>query len=601
MSTERATFVLELRDGISAPAQDAVAELARLKESMTAGVARLREMQAAMQRLRAGGVSPANEAFQRLRAEIEAQKGANASMQQGILALGGSFGRSEEGATRAKSGFERLTLSLKAMGGPVGALGERFERLGRGISAAPLLVGGLALAVVLAAVAAAAIAVGIAVARAAVQLAQYAITSADARRSEMLRIEGLMTLREYQSGAAGSAGELMAAIDRVAGASAAGRDDVTRYGEQLYRAGLRGSELTDALEAVTDASSVQGQESARRLLGTMRAAHQAGRSVRGLADDVRSRLGGIARRQALGLDVQVRHLREDLGHLFDGLRLDGFLRGMREVLQIFSQQHAVGRALATVMRVIFRPMLDGIGRVGPVARAFFEQLTIHILDIVIGVLEVRNTILRAFGRPTVAQVDAIHLALRAAGVAAVVLGAGLALAVGPLLIIVGAAMLAARAFEWIQVRAASALATLEGARARWTAAGSSLVGGLVEGMRSSAQLLPSVVTELAETTVGALRSALDIHSPSRVFAALGAEIPAGLAVGVEQGAPEARAAVGGVAALPSARTTQGAKAPVIGTLHIHIDGAFEGAREAAEGIHDELVRLLSGASAEVGA
>lgn len=600
MSTERATFVLELRDGISAPAQDAVAELARLKESMTAGVARLREMQAAMQRLRAGGVSPANDAFQRLRAEIEAQKGANAAMQQGILALGGSFGRSEEGARGAKSGFDRLVVSLKAMGGPLGSLGERFERFGKGIAGAPLLVGGLALVVVLTAVAAAAVAVAVAFARAAVQLAQYAITSADARRTEMLRLEGLMTLGEYQRGAAGSARELVEAIDRVAGSSAAGRDDVTRYGEQLYRVGLRGAELSDALEAVTDASSVQGQESARRLMSTMRAAHAAGRSVRGLADDVRTRLGGIARRQALGLDVQVRHLREDFAHVFDGLQLDGFLRGMREVLQIFSQQHAVGRALAAVSRLVFQPMLDGAGSAGPALRAFFEQLTIHALSFTIGVLEIRNAILRTFGRPTVTQVEAIQLALAAATVSAITLGLALA-PVAAVVGLVGAAALVAAAPVWELVRGfLNANAVLDRAGLTWAGAGRLLVDGFIGGITERMEAVRATVASLAATTVGALRGALDIHSPSRVFAALGAEIPAGLAVGVEAGAHEARSAIDGVVSLPSSRTAA-PSGPTIGELHIHIDGAFEGAREAAEGIHDELVRLLSGSMTEAGA
>jgi hypothetical protein len=600
VSTERATFTLELRDGISAPAQDAVAELARLKEAMGAGVARLREMQAAMQRLRAGGVSPANESFQRLRSEIEAQKGANAALQQGILALGGSFEGAAGGSVRAKSGFERLILSMKAMGGPTGALGESFERLGRGISAAPLLVGGVALAVVLAAVAAAAIAVGIAAARAAVQLAQYAITSADARRTEMLRIEGLMTLREYQRGAAGSAVELIGAIDRVAASSAAGRDDVTRYGEQLYRAGLRGAELTEALEAVTDASSVQGEESARRLLGTMRAAHAAGRSVRGLAEDVRSRLGGVARRQALGLDVQMRHLRENVAHIFDGLGLDRFLRGMREVLQIFDQQHAVGRALAAIARVVFQPMLDGAGDAGPALRAFFEQLTIHALDFAIVVLRVRNGILRTFGRPTVTQVEAVRAAMLAATVTAVALGIALVpVAIGVIALVAALALLAAPLA--IAIRGImQADETLRAAGLTWTDAGRLLVDGFTNGITSRIEAARTAVTTLATQATDALRSALAIHSPSRVFAALGAEIPAGLAVGVEQGTPEARAAVNGVATLPS-RSQAASRGPVIGALHIHIDGAFEGAREAAEGIHDELVRLLAGAGAEVGA
>ena len=602
MSTERATFVLDLQDGISGPAGDAVAELARLKESMGAGMKRLRELNEAMRRLRDGGIERSSTAFQRLRAEIDAQKTSNRVMQEAYLRLGGTFGDSEASSRSATTGFQRLTTSLKAMGGPLGSVGERLERLGKGIASAPLLVGGLALVVVLAAVAAAAVAVGVAAARAAVQLAQYAVTSADARRTEMLRIEGLLTLRDYQRGAAGSAGELMAAIDRVAGASAAGREDVSRYGEQLYRAGLRGGELTDALEAVTDASTVQGQESARRLIGTMRAAHQAGRSVRGLADDVRSRLGGIARRQALGLDVQVRHLQEDFAHLFDGLQLDGFLRGMRQALGVFSQQHAVGRALASILRSIFQPMLDGTGRAGPVMRVFFEGLTIMALRVGIVVLTARNALLRAFGPDMVGHVDAMRVALYAGGAAALVLAAGLGLAVAPLLVVGVAAAALWSSFQRLRESWTSLTGALAKTRPQWITAGTDLVNGLAQGMRTAAQTLVPGVTQLADMLTSTFRTALDIHSPSRVFAELGAQIPAGVAQGVREGSPDASAAASDAVAVPRAPGATSGRAGGIGEVHIHLpEGIGGSARELAEGIRDELVRLLAGVGAETGA
>lgn len=600
MSTERATFVLELRDVISAPAQDAVAELARLKESMTAGVARLREMQAAMQRLRAGGVDPSNESFRRLRAEIEAQKGANAALQQGILSLGGSFGRTEQGAQAASGGLGKLLTSMKSLGGPLGQAGERLERFVKGVSGAPMLVGGLAAAVVVTGLALAFITLARAAVQATIELAQYAVASADARRTEMLRIEGLLTLREYQRGAAGSAGELMSAIDRVASASATGRDDVTRYAQELYRAGLRGSELSSALEAVAITSSVQGDESARAFLRTARAAMAAGQSVRGLSDDVRRRLGGIARRQALSFDVQVRHLREDLTHLFDGLRLDGFLRGMREVTALFSQNNAFGRALASILRVMFQPFLDGAGRAGPVMRSFLEGLMIGVLDIAIGVLTVRNALLATFGKPTFSEVEMMRMAFLGGAVAAglfaisliplvallALIGAGIALAVAPFVI------LARALFD--------ADATLQRAGLTWRDSGRLLVDGLIEGLTSRVTAMREAVAGVAMSASDALRDALQIQSPSRVFAELGRELPAGLAVGIEEGSGAASEAAGRMVEGAGAQTAGVRSAPTIGELHIHVDGGGDD-HETARSIYDELVAILGGAGAEIGA
>ena len=599
MSTERATFSLELRDGISAPAASAVEELQRLRDGMGTGMQRLRELNEAMRRLRDGG-DRTSETFRRLKAEIDNQKVANRIMQEAYVRLGGAFGQTAQAAQPAQGALGRLFASMKALGGPAGEAGERIERLTKGIGAAPLLVGGLALAAMLAVVATAAVAVARAAVRAAIDLGQYALASADARRTEMLRLEGLMTLRAYQRGAAGSATELVVAIDRVAASSALGRSDVSGFGEQLYRAGLRGAELQAALGGVTTTASVQGDRAAQRFLGMARALHRTGGSVRALSEDVRRRLGGIAQRQALALDVQARHLRESFAHLFDGLRLDGFLRGMREVTSLFSQNHAVGRALAAIMRSIFQPLLDGVSRAGPVVRTFFEGLTIMALRIGIGVLIVRNAVLRAFGADTVSQVDAMRIALYGGAAAALLLAVGIGLTLAPVLAL-GAALLPIwQNLQNFRASWAQLTEVLSKTHPQWVAAGSALVTGLVHGMRTAAQTLAPSVMLLADTLTDTFRGALEIRSPSRVFASLGREIPAGLAQGVREGSSLAADAVESVVEVPRARGGLSGGAPVVGELHVHVDGGG-GARDIAEGIRDELVRLLAGIGSEIGA
>lgn len=571
MSTERATFSLELRDGISAPAASAVDELRRLRDGMGAGMKRLRDLNEAMRRLRDGG-DTSSDAFRRLKAAIDNQKTSNRVMQEAYLRFGGTFGEVARSAQPAQSALGRLA----AMAGGIAGLTAALTGLALG-----------------------ALAISRAAMQAAIDLTRYAIVSADARRVEMLRIEGLMTLRQYQRGAAGSAQELISAIDRVSAASAMGRSDVSGFGEQLYRAGLRGAELQAALDGVTTTASVQGDRAAQRFLGMARAIHRTGGSIRNLSEDVRRRLGGIAQRQALALDVQTRHLHESFAHLFDGLRMDGFLRGLREVTGLFSQNNAVGRALAAIMRSIFQPFLDGIGRAGPVARAFFEGLTIMALRIGIGVLTVRNAILRAFGSDTVSQVDAMRVAFVLGGAAAIVLGAALATCA------VSAATLAA-----ILAVAVAPLAvlvrgfldadeTLRRAGLTWTDAGRLLVGGFIGGITSRFEEARAVVRGLATQATDALRSALEIHSPSRVFAELGSQIPAGLAQGVREGSSLAVDAVEAVVEVPRARGAAGG-GPVVGELHVHVDGGG-GARDIAEGIRDELVRLLAGIGSEIGA
>jgi hypothetical protein len=72
--------------------------------------------------------------------------------------------------------------------------------------------------------------------------------------------------------------------------------------------------------------------------------------------------------------------------------------------------------------------------------------------------------------------------------------------------------------------------------------GKDMVNGLVKGLKNGAIAIKDAVVGLGKGAVDAFKGALDIKSPSRVFAQLGVQTTAGYAVGVQQSAPMAMAA-----------------------------------------------------------
>lgn len=74
-----------------------------------------------------------------------------------------------------------------------------------------------------------------------------------------------------------------------------------------------------------------------------------------------------------------------------------------------------------------------------------------------------------------------------------------------------------------------------GASGRMVSAGSRIVSGLVEGMRTGTRDVSLAATEMSNAAVSATQGTLDIHSPSRVFEKFGLYIIDGLVQGVSSG------------------------------------------------------------------
>lgn len=82
-------------------------------------------------------------------------------------------------------------------------------------------------------------------------------------------------------------------------------------------------------------------------------------------------------------------------------------------------------------------------------------------------------------------------------------------------------------------------------RARFVGFGRSIIQGLISGIVSAGAGVGRAIVSTASGAVTSFRNRLGIRSPSRVFAGLGADTMAGLALGLVRGAP---AAIGAVAA-----------------------------------------------------
>ena len=516
---------------MSAPAKSAATALSNLREGLDRNKKELSSMNAAMRDMRKAGDN-SSEGFKLLEKQIADKSKTVGEMRSKYVELGGTFRQ-----IKPEKVAKELTLLQKVaegVPGPIGKLAGSMQGMGKFLAAGLVVAGIVAIGVALVSLAASALAAGAA-------LVSYGIRTADARRSEGLRLEGLTRMRRGMHATGESASAMQAAIDRVSDSSSASRSTLEGYAARLHRLGLRGDNFTAALEGMATRGEVLGDRYAQSFAGMAAATARAGGSVRRLADDVQARLGDIAGKKLIALDVTTRKLRENLESLFRNVRIEGFLKLFREVASTFSQARVTGRALAGIMERMFAPLDRGAeNSVGSVRRFFTVLVT--------NVIRLENTFLRL----QVASLETWR-ALNEHGITFEgtmnKLRAGASLWGAAFMLPFTMASAAAGAFA-DSIRYVQGVGAAAGERMRkiWhgldmRSIASNLIDGLVMGIITGTVRVVAAVTTMAEATTGALRDALQIKSPSRVFANLGREIPRGLAVGVRAGEDTARASI----------------------------------------------------------
>lgn len=536
----------------TAGADKAADSLDALQQGIQADVGALRQMQRALTNLK-GSSQIAEGSIKALRDKIDAQKTSIAVAQKKFIDLGGTF-KATKPPTASFAGF---LAEAKAMPGPIGRIAAALSGQSKLLTVSRI--GMLAVA--------AATVVGVAaLAAMSKALATYGIAHANARRDELLRLEGLTKIRSRWGIAGGSAKFLQEQIDAVSDSVALGRDQVAGYATQLHRMGLRGEALKNTLEGMGIVGATQGEEMAQRFAGMAAGAALTGQSVKKLSDDVKARLGGIAKAQMLSLGVQAQKLKENFGKLFDGLKIEKLLDGLKTITDLFSKNTESGKALASILEGLMQPIVDGVAYVAPIVKRFFQGVILGVLDLQIIFYKLRNAVRDAFGgwRPPTKETDdwrdavklvegavvALGVALTALTTAAIIkgviaLGGALWTLAAPVLVMAAPFLAVAAAAAALGAAAYQAYKLWE--EIDWGSLGTAIVDGIEHALLVGVGRVLNAVGSMADKIKTKFKNLLGISSPSKVFANFGGNLTSGLSAGLDRGRPEVVASTRNVA------------------------------------------------------
>jgi hypothetical protein len=629
-------FGVVMVDGISAPAESASKALEELKADIDGDVAALARMNKAMKDLKApnveeigklaarikslgdeagpnahiishykaqmealkGAVGPNAEAIQRLAKEITATQDRVTSSQAKFVSLGGSFDKVKPKISQ----FEAAMKGLSAGGGPLGSLASRLTAL-KPLLSNPIVVAGM--------LAAGFAALGVVIGRSIVSLTQYAVASANARRAQLLQLEGLTRIRTaltitYGVGA-DKASDLQKTIDEVSSSVSISREQVTKYARELYMAGARGDKLKSALQGTAIVASAAGEEQASAFKNMAGAIALTGGAVDKFTQRAKNQFGGVVARQMTDLNVQAQKLKESQDSLFDGLDISGYLKANKALNDLWSNTTNAGKYMRDLLGRVFQPFVDAGAVAFRSLKWWFQEAIIRELQLEIAYLRLRKALREAFAgdwREALKKLDA--------GFATVAFGVGvlvtaLVISLIPALVagtvafgtMAASALVAGLAIAWPFLLAAGAVwAFIKLLQIDWSDFGLAIKQGILEPLSG----LGDWFADLGGSIKDSFKRALGIASPSKIFAEYGEDIAMGIKVGVDAKSDEAQGAVNAAVGAPAGGGGGGASGGGvnIGELHVHV-GEAKNPAELGASIKRELERILQGVAMQMGA
>ncbi len=288
-------------------------------------------------------------------------------------------------------------------------------------------------------------------------------------------------------------------------------------------------------------------------------------------------------------------LSEAWGDLFEDVDVGPFMAEVKKLFDIFGQGTESGKALKDGIGGFFKQVFAILTKVVPLAKHFLLDMIIYGLKAYIALKPIVKTIKEfaasAEGAKIIGTVlSSLWTVLKAVGVAVlVVVGAVLGL---------WAAMVVVSVAVWTAVGAfLGFVAEAGGALAGWVSSAATaaydFVAGLVTGIGNGASQVIGAVSGLADSATGAFKSALGIHSPSKVMMGLGGDVAEGTAQGIEGGSSDVHGAASGMAGAAVKGATSGGDASGGGSSKggvnvtveagaITIDGAGKTALEITE-------------------
>lgn len=629
-SEDEASFTLGVKAQMS-EVDVAAASLKNFREQMKDDTAALKQYESQLRALKGANIKTGG-AVDALKASIAEKKKAIGTTQLAMIKLeesskklpGGFKAVTDSMKKIEPSAIKQLTEAAKQMPGPIGAAAGKLEFLRKVVSTGAFKLAAMAAGITLL------VAVTI---KAIKSLANYTVEQANARRSELLRLEGIGKIRTMFSMMAGvhdqSGKQMQGSIDKLTSRYAVSRDQLVQYGTQLHNLNLRGKQWESALEGMAIKASTQGDAQAQLFAGWASYYNYAGRSVDTLTDKVKTRLGGIAKAQMKDATVQAGKLQESFAMLTSGVDIEPLLTAKKEFNDIFSQNTASGEYLKGLFGRMMQPLIDGLTAAWHFMKIVFQDAIILALELDNAYLRLKISLKKAFAMGDAKQalqglkdplahmliifaalgsaliiqgIIALGGALLGLAAAALPLAASMLVAAAPFLLvgaaIAGLILLVTNLYDlWNEID--------------WSGLGKSVIDGLLHGLDTAADAVGKVVDGIASDIMSAFKGALGISSPSKVFAGYGKEIPRGVALGIKQAAPEAKEAAAKMA--PKAPAPMEAKPAAAGgggargnTTTVNLGGitvnaaSGDTAQSLAADLQREIERIFEGLAVQLG-
>jgi len=640
-----ASFSINLDTDAGEVSGEAAAELEKLRQTIHGSQDAVKQMSASLRALR-GTSDEVKSAKAQLKAKIESERDAISASNLALLKQGTTFEKLSSQTRKAALEQTKLTEALKAeelkktkaqadgvsgalqkVGGPLAELKGKFDSLKDVVGGAGgkmgLLVGAAALAT------AALVALVVAAGAAVISFVKFVVGAADAARN-------MNILREAMTGSAQNATNLGTQVDALAGKVSTSKEALNTLAASLGRTRLSGQAIVDTFNLVGRAADAMGDDVGNQLKdivtrgqitkrlqinpaelqGTglkfqdvaaalavqmkvgVKQAQQAlfeGRvklddGAKALRTAVEKRFGEINAKKLLSLDVIVAKFHERLSSLASNVNIEPLLKGFAELSKLFDSSTVSGATLKGLVTIIGNGIGPAFQAVLPIAKGFIKGLIIGALDVAIAFLTLKNGIKKTFGGgDAFAGLDLMKISLNAAKFAIYGVATGLAIvaaAIGAVVLVTSTVVDAFKALG------KSIAGVWDAIGFDWKGIGSSVVDGIISGLKAGATGLVDAVKGLASSVKGAFTGALEMRSPSKVFKGYGVNLGESVGLGVEKSTPAATGAVDDMAAAVSTSgagassgvgARGGASAPsIVLQLYFNVTGGADAKRELSD-------------------
>jgi hypothetical protein len=496
-------------------------------------------------------------AFDAVKAKATEAAGKQEGFKKGLASLKGAADQAGkmEAAAKGTGKLGDIAAAFGKLGGPVGAAGQEVLGLGGafGKLGSAMGSGGPYVAVALAIVAIASAAV-----LATIAITKWGVSMAEANRTQSMLAQGVAKSVEGGEQLNSKIGELSKRVPQS-------REELLGMAGDLAKTGLKGQELTDALEsAAVKAATVK--------------------------------FGPDFEKQMLSSEVQSRRLGENLQETFGGLKIEGLLGGLSKLGALLDSSTSSGKVLKFLFETLFQPVIDAVTEAMPLIERLFLHAEILALKAFIAL------------KPYHSQIKAIGSAfVEAAAIIGVLFGAAIAIAVAA---VVGAtAALGALLFAILHpIDAFEAL--MEAVKKLGPILGEALldvgkwmIEGLVNGISAGASLVADALSSVVTGAVDGVAKFLQLGSPSKLLFGYGSDTAEGYAGGVDSGAADAQGALEAMVAPPTVPAPGAPGATAGGGLSLSIGQIIvsgESAKEQALDFIEQITQWLESSSITVG-